>query len=217
MRWEIEAIQPPGGDPPAQRRSHICAPPSCHSTGSGSDPMKESRSCPPLAWSPLKTPGPSKSLAVGLIENPCHLRRRLGLTVQPWKVTDIPFQKLEAAWSLTVTRLSFWCRLCGIGRIRSRQGMIEHRKLTAKEERKWRAEFKTLGREAVRARSPAIQPHTSVTLPSDGFGNKRSRQSVGSEDPLDRGRHPRSHCRRHCVDADRLLSWGGAGPYRSEH
>ena len=24
MRWEIKASRPPGGDPPAQRRSHIC-------------------------------------------------------------------------------------------------------------------------------------------------------------------------------------------------
>ena len=24
LRWEIEASRPPGGDPPAQRRSHIC-------------------------------------------------------------------------------------------------------------------------------------------------------------------------------------------------
>jgi hypothetical protein len=42
--------------------------------------------------------------------------------------------------------------------------MIEDRKLTVKEERKWRAEFKTLGREAVRARSPALQPHTKRDL-----------------------------------------------------
>ena len=43
-------------------------------------------------------------------------------------------------------------------------GMIEDRRLTAKEERKWRAEFKALGREAVRARSPAFQPHIKRDL-----------------------------------------------------
>ena len=59
--------------------------------------------------------------------------------------------------------------------------MFEDRKSTAKEELKWRAEFKALGREAVRARSPAFQPHISVTLPSDGFGNRSWRQSAGNE------------------------------------
>ena len=43
-------------------------------------------------------------------------------------------------------------------------GMIEDRRLTTKEERKWRAEFKALGREAVRARSPAFQPHIKRDL-----------------------------------------------------
>ena len=43
-------------------------------------------------------------------------------------------------------------------------GMIEDRRLTAKEEHKWRAEFKALGREAVRARSPAFQPHIKRDL-----------------------------------------------------
>ena len=43
-------------------------------------------------------------------------------------------------------------------------GMIEDRRLTAKEEHKCRAEFKALGREAVRARSPAFQPHIKRDL-----------------------------------------------------
>jgi hypothetical protein len=42
--------------------------------------------------------------------------------------------------------------------------MVEDRKSTAKEELKWRAEFKALGREAVRARSPAFQPHIKRDL-----------------------------------------------------
>lgn len=36
--------------------------------------------------------------------------------------------------------------------------MIEDRKLTAKEERKWRAEFKQRGREAVRAEQQNYRP-----------------------------------------------------------
>jgi hypothetical protein len=42
--------------------------------------------------------------------------------------------------------------------------VIEDRKLTVKEERKWPAEFKTLGREAVRVRSPAFQPQIKRDL-----------------------------------------------------
>jgi len=44
------------------------------------------------------------------------------------------------------------------------RGMIEDRKLTAKEERKWRAEFKTLGREAVRAQFHHFQPYIKRDL-----------------------------------------------------
>jgi hypothetical protein len=42
--------------------------------------------------------------------------------------------------------------------------MMEDRKLTAKEERKWRAEFKTLGREAVRAQFHHFQPYIKRDL-----------------------------------------------------
>jgi len=40
--------------------------------------------------------------------------------------------------------------------------MIEDRRLTAQEERKWRAEFKTLGREAVRAQAQLRSFHPDL-------------------------------------------------------
>jgi hypothetical protein len=42
--------------------------------------------------------------------------------------------------------------------------MVEDRKLTAKEELKWRAEFETLGREAVRAKSSDFRPYIKRDL-----------------------------------------------------
>ena len=42
--------------------------------------------------------------------------------------------------------------------------MVEDRKSTAKEELKWRAEFETLGREAVRAKSSDFRPYIKRDL-----------------------------------------------------
>ena len=71
-------------------------------------------------------------------------------------------------------------------RICRSEAMIEDRRLTTKEERKWRAEFKALGREAVRARSPAFQPHVLADVmgfhSAGNEGNRfRYRASTGDE------------------------------------
>jgi hypothetical protein len=60
--------------------------------------------------------------------------------------------------------------------------MVEDRKSTAKEELKWRAEFETLGREAVRAKSSDFRPYIKRDLPSAGFGSRSWWQNAGNEE-----------------------------------